>query len=395
MVLCGPARNCLLTKSISRLCGTQASTVIIPRRIERGPTDILKALAATVGSDYTSAHYKFHDDPFLTPTSNYAKRAFALSKESGRKAARFIRDKHSEYFLHREADPFIEAWNSFISAAFAPNISLPEDLSSITEADLLVRIEAGDVDDCAKIYEAMLLGNKEMSIEVQQKLLEVLCFFNAQDAQDPEFLEERWFSAQNQPKQSRKKIWRDGGLADEIFKSMPEPRSAQAYAAIIRGMAKHLQVEKAWHLFEETKSLRLLLDTETYNALIRVVNFLKDSNDLRWQLVTELLSEMRQASLRPNVGTLNAVMEALTSMGSWRQRKEIALATLAEFTKVLHIRPSLGTYALLLNIFYNDLSSSMREIILVSSRNYFLLLNQNVPFDEFMSDYYEKLVPFA
>ena len=37
-----------------------------------------------------------------------SKRVFALSKESGRKAARWIREKHSDYFLHKESVPFIE-----------------------------------------------------------------------------------------------------------------------------------------------------------------------------------------------------------------------------------------------------------------------------------------------
>lgn len=58
--------------------------IVIPKRIHRGPTDILLALSATVGNDPTAAHYKYHDDPFLIPQSNMNKRTYALAQESGR-----------------------------------------------------------------------------------------------------------------------------------------------------------------------------------------------------------------------------------------------------------------------------------------------------------------------
>lgn len=40
--------------------------------------------------------------------SNNAKRIYALSQESGRKAAIWIREKHADLFQHVEADPPIE-----------------------------------------------------------------------------------------------------------------------------------------------------------------------------------------------------------------------------------------------------------------------------------------------
>lgn len=71
----------------------------IPNRIERSPTDLLQALASTVGRDPTAPHYKFHDDPYLIPLSNVGKRTFALSKEAGRKAANWIKEEHRDLFL--------------------------------------------------------------------------------------------------------------------------------------------------------------------------------------------------------------------------------------------------------------------------------------------------------
>lgn len=63
---------------------TSAKKINIPKRIPRGPTDILQALASTVKSDPTAAHYKYHDDPYLIPMSNIGKRTFAMAQEAGK-----------------------------------------------------------------------------------------------------------------------------------------------------------------------------------------------------------------------------------------------------------------------------------------------------------------------
>lgn len=70
----------------------------LPRKIQRSPTDLLYALSATVGTDSTAAHYKFHDDPYLIPMSNIGKRTFAMAQEAGRKAAKWIRQEHKKQF---------------------------------------------------------------------------------------------------------------------------------------------------------------------------------------------------------------------------------------------------------------------------------------------------------
>lgn len=94
----------LLPTTISRLSSTSSNStenienVQIPTYIKRTPTDILKALSGTVGFDPTAPHYKYHDDPYLIPTSNATKRVYALAQESGRKSAKWIRQEHAELF---------------------------------------------------------------------------------------------------------------------------------------------------------------------------------------------------------------------------------------------------------------------------------------------------------
>lgn len=86
--------------SCKRLASSSSGNeeIEIPNRIQRSPTDILKALSRTVGNDPTAAHYKYHDDPFLIPMSNIGKRTFAMAQESGRKSAKWIRQENSKLF---------------------------------------------------------------------------------------------------------------------------------------------------------------------------------------------------------------------------------------------------------------------------------------------------------
>lgn len=86
--------------SCSRLASSTTGNeeIQIPNRIPRSPTDILRALSQTVGSDPTAAHYKYHDDPFLIPTSSSSKRNYALAQESGRNSAKWIIQENSQLF---------------------------------------------------------------------------------------------------------------------------------------------------------------------------------------------------------------------------------------------------------------------------------------------------------
>ena len=58
--------------------------------------------------DPTAPHYKYHDDPYFIPYANETKRSYALSQESGRKAAQWIRQQHADLFQHRVSEPLIE-----------------------------------------------------------------------------------------------------------------------------------------------------------------------------------------------------------------------------------------------------------------------------------------------
>jgi len=62
---------------------------------------------------------------------------------------------------------------------------------------------------------------------------------------------------------------------------------------MIRGRAKFFQAEKAWQLFQESRNLGLPVDVDTYNALLKRINFLRENHELRWELI--LVSETQRS----------------------------------------------------------------------------------------------------
>uniref|UniRef100_W8AZV6 Small ribosomal subunit protein mS39 n=1 Tax=Ceratitis capitata TaxID=7213 RepID=W8AZV6_CERCA len=331
------------TSRFNSNAGAVEERIEIPNRIQRSPTDILNALASTVGRDPTAPHYKYHDDPYLIPMSNVGKRTFAMSQEAGRKAAKYIRDEHRDVFMHQEAQPPIEA--------FAPKMIFTED-SEVNTDTLHLLIRNSQVTDAVIVYNLLKQKGVEISNDSKQEILELICFYNNEEPLPEELIEERWFKANADARERNRKTWKDGELAEQLFQEL-EPKTARSYAAIIRGMSKYFQAERAYALLQEATEKQFELDTQTFNAVISVSNFLKETADQRWELCRDLLQQMAHQQLRPNLGTLNAALEVVSTFGNFKLARSSALKVLAEF-KQLGIEPSLGTYYYLLIIFCRD-----------------------------------------
>ncbi|KAJ0179470.1 hypothetical protein K1T71_005182 [Dendrolimus kikuchii] len=324
-----------------------------PPRIPRGPTDLLQALAATVGPDPTAAHYKYHDDPYLIPLSNYRKRAYALSAEAGRKAASWVRDNHSEWFTTREWDPPGKMKTPYFNAdpqidAFAPR-PIYNDETKVTEEDLQYTMNNALLEDSIKIFQ-LLGGSEGVSDDLKLQFLQLLCFYNEREPDSMEWLEERWFSANTRERQST--TWKLGSLADTIFTSM-QPKTSEAYCAIIQGMAKYYQAERAHMLAQEAIEQGIQLSTSVYNSLLACVGFLREGVVLRIEALKELLMKMNEQGLTPNEETLTSCLKSISAWGGGRPLQQFALQIIAEF-KQLGIQPGLSAYYYLLCLFCKE-----------------------------------------
>jgi pentatricopeptide repeat domain-containing protein 3 len=76
----------------------------------RGSTEFSRAIGGCLKRDFTAPDYKFHDDPFLIPYNSMQKRDYLLSKQGGKRAARYVLNQHPELFNKNliEMDPVIK-----------------------------------------------------------------------------------------------------------------------------------------------------------------------------------------------------------------------------------------------------------------------------------------------
>lgn len=131
-------------------------------------------------------------------------------------------------------------------------------------------------------------------------------------------------------------------LAEELFISVDKPNE-EMYSAIIQGMIKYGQIDRAQQLFKDATDQGKVVSLDTFNALLSVGNMVKDSYELRWNYITDLLNLMSEHKIKPNVGTLNGVLQTMSTMGTGKLLRENMFKVLAEF-KALGIEPSLASW---------------------------------------------------
>lgn len=208
------------------------------------------------------------------------------------------------------------------------------------------------VSDAIFVYNLLQTKGGELSEDTKLQFLQLICYYNGEETLDEKWLEERWFRQGVKGRERQRKTWKDGDLAEQIFNDM-ESKTSQAYCTIIRGMAKYCQVEKAFALYQEALDKGVELDTVTFNSMISVSNLMKESADLRWDLIQEFLKTMKEKNVAPNLGTLNAVLQNISTIGSSKLARGAALRILSEF-KRLEIEPSLGSWYFILTTFCKE-----------------------------------------
>lgn len=118
-------------------------------------------------------------------------------------------------------------------------------------------------------------------------------------------------------------------------------------------MAKYGQADRAYQLYEEAREKGLTLNTDTYNLIIRSALTLRENNQKRLDFVLKIVNELNQSGLKPNLRTLNAIVDTLSACKSDRLCRSYIARFISEF-KLLGIEPSLGTYYSILNAYYRE-----------------------------------------
>ncbi|XP_008286335.1 small ribosomal subunit protein mS39 [Stegastes partitus] len=326
-------------------------SIVIPKKKTWSKEAVLEALSSTVGRDPTACPYMFQDDPFLTPRTSTEFRMFALSQESGRDAAKFFINSNPKFFTKDFAEPHIPC-------LMPKTVSLV--LEEVSEEALKERINLRKVSAAVDMYDQLLQAGTAVSMETTHGLLDLICFYCDKDpAEEEEPQREDTDSDEPKPKgrihrasDFIKLTWKENNNAERIFNLLPE-RDTRCYSALIRGMVKYRAPAKAYSMYTDMLNNRVTGDVHIFNTLISSVVHLRVNYEARWELVTELLYQMNQQKIRPNILTFNSVLQTLRRCGPIG--KSLSLQTVSEM-KALGIAPSLATYEHILCLFHKPVA---------------------------------------
>ncbi|KAM8732557.1 small ribosomal subunit protein mS39 [Acanthopagrus schlegelii] len=332
-----------------------SETIVVPRKKTWSKEAVLEALAATVSRDTTAYPYQFQDDPYLSPRTSVEFKLYSLSQESGRSAAKYVVNNYPKFFTKDFAEPHIPC-------LMPESVTLR--LEEVSEEALKERISLRKVTAAADMYDQLMQAGTEVSMETTHDLLDLICLYGDRDpVQDGGPETEDMEESGEEPKKRKgrvrrasdiiKSTWKENNNAERIFNLLPE-RDAHCYSALIRGMVLHGAYEKAFGLYTDMQNNRLSADIHIFNALIAAAPEVREKYQERWDVIADLLKQMSQQKVQPNLMTFNCVLKALRRCGSFG--KSQALQTLNEM-KALQIVPSLASYSHILAIFYKPASA--------------------------------------
>ncbi|XP_034398835.1 pentatricopeptide repeat domain-containing protein 3, mitochondrial [Cyclopterus lumpus] len=356
-------------------------TFVIPRKKTWSKEAVLEALASTVGRDPTAHPYHFQDDPYLSPRTSSEFRLYSLSQESGRSAAKFFVNSNPKFFTTDFAEPHIPC-------LMPETVSLL--LEETSEEALKERISLRKVTAAVDMYDQLLQTGTAVSMETTHELLDLICLYCDRDpvqegGQQAEDVEESGEEVRRRKGRFRRAsdqlrfTWKENCNAERIFNLLPE-RDTQCYSALIRGMVKHGAYAKAFSVYTDMLNNRVTADVHIFNALMAAAPDLRDKYNERWDLITELLNQMRQQKVQPNLLTFNGVLKALRRCGFLAKTQ--ALYTLNEM-KAMGIAPSLASFDHVLAVFSKTVSSGqgntdiLQEVMSELGRTSFICQDPN------------------
>eukprot|EP00092_Neocalanus_flemingeri_P030928 GFUD01033590.1.p1 GENE.GFUD01033590.1~~GFUD01033590.1.p1 ORF type:complete len:656 (+),score=179.52 GFUD01033590.1:65-2032(+) len=345
-----PHLSCTSALALTLSTSTRHSSsqgIVIPPRIERGPTDLLEALASTVGKDHTAPHYRYHDDPWLIPYKNISKRDFTLSKEAGKKAAQYILNKHPDLFDQNRivAEPPI--------TAFQPRAAYNRDNVTLELLDNLVT--SCQVQDSMEVFNLLNEKGKDIPAEVKQSLLELVAFYNENEAEE-EGMESRGMLKEQES-------WKVGGFVDQMYSEGGVATESERVAMLV-GLGRHSGGQRVWQMYQECKANNDKVPEEGFNAAISRIGT-KEGVDKIMGSVKEVLSDMKEAGVSPTVNTLISALGVLAFTAQSREYEGCcrhSLDLIAEF-RLLGVEMSLGVYKVLLDIFADKKANSKSPIL--------------------------------
>lgn len=309
----------------------------IPLRIERGPTDILKALASTVKHIPGIPDPWLQDDVYLLPVRPNDRRIFILSKLNGQKTAKYILNKNPELFFRDDSEPKVDAF--LPSEEFNQNMDLNEE-------DIKWCIENSDAPNGIIAYKSLQEKGVKISDDTLLDFFELLCYTNEESLIDIIDYERSRFLPDSE-ETLVKQTWKTNGLASKIFNQIKaELDPSRVYSAMIAGLCKYNEHNTAKELFEEFKDSHpdKGLSTTAYSGLLDSIRRVYSSVSTAHQALDDIVSHMENNLVKPDLLVFNSILKTYRSFNVDDRTAQKTLSLLNDM-KALNIEPSLFTYA--------------------------------------------------
>uniref|UniRef100_A0A8K9UZ47 Small ribosomal subunit protein mS39 n=1 Tax=Oncorhynchus mykiss TaxID=8022 RepID=A0A8K9UZ47_ONCMY len=225
-------------------------------------------------------------------------------------------------------------------------------IEEVSEAALLERIMLRKVKAAVDMYDQLLQAGTTVSPDASNDLLDLICLYGDRDPVQDDKPE-----AEDVVGYYLCGLYLENNNAERIFNLLPE-RDTRAYSALIRGMVKYGAHVKAFNTYTDMLNNRLTADVHTFNALISAAPEVRERYTEKWDLIVDLLNQMNEQKVKPNLLTFNALLKALRRCGSLARAQ--SLHTLSEM-KAMGIAPSLASFDHVLGIFYKAASPSQGQ----------------------------------
>lgn len=332
------------------------AAIKIPKRVERGPTDILRALASTVKHVPTEPDQLLQDDPYLLPIRPSQRNVFSLSRLSGRNAAKFILNKHPELFFRDDSEPKVRS--------FLPPEEYRDDMD-LDEADLKWCIDNNDAVNGVIAYNCLANKKVKLGDEMLLQFFELLCYTNEEKMLD-QLDTERHYLMRDSDRQFADHTWKDTGIVTKIFDQIKNDLdSSRVYSAMIAGLSKFNEHAKARQVYEEFKEAHpdIGLCQEAYDGLLNSVPNLNSSIESSHKAVEEIVQHMEIHSVTPSLRVFNSTLNTYKRFFCDDETLKRSLCLLNDM-KSLNIEPSLFTYSSIFGILARNRNNKYsREMI--------------------------------
>lgn len=346
--------------SATRLAST---SLRIPKRIDRGPTDILQALSSTLKYIPKEPAPVLQDDPYLLPIRPGDKKFYILSKLNGKKTAKFLLNKHPEFFYRDDAEPKV--------AAFKPMEEYNSEME-FTEDDIKWCISETDPVNAEIAYKSLEEKGVKISDETLLEFFELLCYTNGEKKIDEIDAERERYVPQSE-EDLVNQTWKNSGLATKIFKQMKDnidpPR---VYSAMIAGLSKYNEHTTAKQIFDEFRTAYpdTGLHSSAYNGLLNSIFRINSSVSSAHEAINEIVRHMEDNLVKPDLMAFNSILRTYRSFQCDDETCQKAFQLLNDM-KALSIEPSLATFNYLIAIIcryrggsvYSDMIKDILEYI--------------------------------